>query len=90
MSTLIIVMTTTMTSMTTSMSTLLRTGLHGHCGEVDVDGTAFVSGAPPLFDEYDSLYNSSFAHLFLLTAFRSELKEYSCNLRLSRSLNHFR
>ena len=24
----------------------------GHCGEVDVDGTAFVSGAPPLFDEY--------------------------------------
>jgi hypothetical protein len=22
--------------------------LHGHCGEVDVDGTAFVSGAPPL------------------------------------------
>ena len=69
---------------------MLRTGLHGHCGEVDVDGTAFVSGAPPLFDEYDSLYNSSFAHLFLLTAFCSELEEYSCNLRLSRSLNHFR
>jgi hypothetical protein len=26
--------------------------LHGQCGEVGVDGTAFVSGAPPLFDEY--------------------------------------
>ena len=40
--------------------------------------------------KYDSLYNQSFAHLFLLAAFRSKLLEYSCNLRLSRSLNHFR
>eukprot|EP01045_Picozoa_sp_COSAG04_P010985 COSAG04_NODE_692_length_11095_cov_3.236541_4_plen_121_part_00 len=39
---------------------------------------------------YDSLYNQSFAHLFLLAAFRSKLSEYSCNLRLPRSLNHFR
>ena len=36
------------------------------------------------------LYNQSFVHLFLLAAFRSKLLEYSCNLRLSRSLNHFR
>ena len=43
-----------------------------------------------LAGQYDSLYNLSFAHLFLLAAFRSKLLEYSCNLRLSRSLNHFR
>ena len=43
------------------------------------------------WEVYDSLYNfQSFAHLFLLAAFRSKLLEYSCNLRLSRSLNDFR
>ena len=26
--------------------------LHGACGEVDVDGTAFVYGAPPLYERY--------------------------------------
>ena len=39
---------------------------------------------------YDSLYNWSFAHVLVLTALRSELSEYSTNLRLSRSLDHFR
>ena len=49
-----------------------------------------VSRPQRVDDPYDSLYNLSFAHLFLLAAFRSKLSEYSCNLRLSRSLNHFR
>ena len=49
-------------------------------------GTRMFGSLP----EYDSLYNQSFAHLFLLAAFRSKLSEYSCNLRLPRSSNHFR
>ena len=35
-------------------------------------------------------YMTKYAYLFLLAAFRSKLSEYSCNLRLSHSLNHFR
>ena len=39
------------------------------------DAAYATTAAPPTDRGYDSLYNSSFAHLFLLAAFRSKLSE---------------